>query len=240
MTESVEKFVATRVRTRPHPWSLLALTLIATPALGMGEMRVHVEKIPKTTMVKGTAAAPLEVQYDLLLGALCDYDVGGDFSEDDPVELQATVRSDLVDRLLADEEIEREAVVDLAKSATRETSACPTGENFVLAILDLPWPLSDAWQVSRFRTSATDAEARIYFDFLGGSAKQSSGYWNLRKLDDGRTELTNFFEFDVGFRIPEFLIKWGVNSALPDFFEDIESFARAWRPRPAPTAATTP
>jgi hypothetical protein len=214
------------------------LALAAPLSLGMGPMQIDVAKVPKSTMVSGVAKAPLDVPFESLLGTLCEYDVGGDMSADDPVIYQVAVEASLADRLVADKPKDKDDVETMGRDAKRTAIACPGGENFVLAILDLPWPLSDAWQVSRFRTSVSDTEARIYFDFLGGTAKQSSGYWNIRKLDDATTELTNKFDFDVGFRIPEFLIKWGVNSALPKFFKDIERFSQTWQPsRPAETQA---
>lgn len=212
--------------------TFLPLLLVGPWLLGMGPMQIDVAKVPKSTMVSGLAKAPLDVKFESLLGALCDYDAGGDMSVDDPVVFQVAVEASLADRLVADKPKDKDAVEAIGRAAERTVSACPGGENFVLAILDLPWPLSDAWQISRFRTSVSDVEARIYFDFLGGTAKQSSGYWNIRKLDDATTELTNKFDFDVGFRIPEFLIKWGVNSALPKFFKDIERFSQTWQPSP--------
>lgn len=206
---------------------LLALFALTPLLMGMGEIKIDVKKVEKTTMVKGSAVAAMDVSFPTLLQVLCDYDAGGAWSEDDPVELQVAVGQAQSQALLANKPEERDDVVALAKGAMGKTpTACPGGENHVLALLNLPWPLSDTWLISHFRTSVTDSEARISFNFLGGTAKQSSGYWNLRRLADGRTELANHFEFDVGFRIPEFLIKWGVNNALPDFFKDIETYAQ--------------
>lgn len=207
---------------------LLFLLTLAPWLVAMGEIKIDVKKVEKTTMVKGLATALLDVPYATLLRVLCDYDKGGAWSKDDPVELQATISPEQADALLANKPKNRDDVVALAKR-TRGTmpTACPGGENHVLALLNLPWPLSDTWLISYFRTSASDNEATVKFDFLGGTAKYSSGYWHLRRLADGRTELTNHFEFDVGFRIPEFLIKWGVNSALPDFFQDLEKYAKS-------------
>jgi len=220
---------------------LLLITLVIfLSQSAMDNMHVDVHKIPKTTMVHGTARADLDSSFKALLGTLCDYDIGASISDDDPVDFQVTVSGGLVTRL------EEELPDDLDKvAAMGRTSSdvihCPGGENYVLAVLDLPWPISNAWQISRFRTSISaptrataavstmpvSAAARIYYDFLAGTAKQSSGYWNIRELANGRAELTNHFEFDVGFRLPEFLIRWGVRSALPDFFEAIEAYAVA-------------
>ena len=200
----------------------------------MGEMTVEVEKIGRTTMVHGTASAPFDVSYEVLVDVMCDYDVGAFFSEDDPVEYQVTISEATVAKLKQQrpEELEQVRIIGDRASAV---SNCPGGDNFILATIDLPWPLSDAWQLSKFRTTPMTEATTIFYDFLDGTAKESSGYWRIRRLADGKAELLNHFKFDVGFRIPEFLIRWGVKSALPDFFRDIEAFAQS-RAAENPTA----
>ncbi|RMF12604.1 MAG: hypothetical protein D6761_12455, partial [Candidatus Dadabacteria bacterium] len=205
----------------------LPLLLLFPLLMGISDMRTTVHKVPKSTLVEGTATATLHVPFQTLSAVLCDYPVGASFSTDDPVDFQAVVNDAVAQRLREQPPEELDDFRAIAVTGTAP-ARCPGGENWVAAQIDLPWPLSDAWQLSQFQATSATTDLTIHYQFVAGSARESSGYWYIRDLGHGRSELTNRFHFDVGFRIPEFLIRWGVNSALPDFFEDIETFARQY------------
>ncbi len=200
------------------------MVLMPSAGIAVNEMTIDIERIPRTTMVTGWAEGTLTAEFSQVVQTMCDFDAGAEILGGDPVMFQRTIDPELTRRIGAAVPDDLEVVRQMAGS-DGVASVCPKGENHVLAILDLPWPISNKWQISRFRPQLEGNQLRLHYEFLVGTADESSGIFTMTRLPSGDTRLRNEFKFDVGFRIPEFLIRWGVKSTLPDYFAAIEAHA---------------
>jgi len=209
--------------------ALLFLTL--SPFLtGMGPVDTQIRKIPGGTMVEGSSTTTLEVPYSKFVKLMCEYQLAGELSDDDVIDLQLPVTEALAEELIETVPKDLDYVRDAAQKSIT-TSNCPTGETKVVGIVNFPWPLRDAWQISNFSASLTGTQALIKYDFLAGTAKESSGYWQIQQAEQGNTLLIAFFNFDIGIRIPAFLIRWAVGRTFPHLFQAMEDYAKEYNPR---------
>ncbi len=202
----------------------IPLAVIWTVCTGLGPVETVITKIPGGTMVEGTSTTVMDISFERFATMMCAYHLAGEISDEDVILLQLPVTDGAASQLMADTDRELDEVDAFARANVGDAN-CPGGQSYVVGIIDFPWPLRDAWQVSLFTSTLTEGTALIDYQFQAGTARESSGHWQMTATDDGRTAMKAYFRFDVGFRIPEFLIRWGVNRTFPDLFADMEVFA---------------
>ena len=63
--------------------------------------------------------------------------------------------------------------------------------------------------------SLYDNNEKIEFHRVGGTLKDFKGTWEMKPLEDGKTELSYSMFMDPGFFVPQWIMREGVKSELP-------------------------
>lgn len=233
--------------------AVLVLAIAAAPQAATAA-QINAVSVQRQTdhrsAVEGRVEGVLQAPYGAVVAVLCDFDTYPKFSE--TTKRQAMVAAAAVAELKAKLAADPDSVADNEDVAgyVREgvlKPNCPQGENYVMALQEFPWPVGDAWMVSRYTASETSAGFRMLYETLTGTGL-ADGAWEVRPHSGGTTWVKNNYRFDPGIKLPEFLIRMGSERQLPDLLHLLEREAQARaaadptlaQRQPATATATTP
>lgn len=85
---------------------------------------------------------------------------------------------------------------------------------------NVPWPVSNKWMVLDMKDIETKSGSGIYraeWTLAAGNLKSMEGYIQFEpyKGDRNKTRLEYYVRVDPGSSVPKFLVRWGVNKAMP-------------------------
>lgn len=202
--------------------SLFYFAILVSPSWG-GENRLRVEmnKVPNSTAAIGSLDGEMEVPLSALQAALCDYEAHPRFSE---VTERAAILTEQQAKAFEASKPKNRAVVEPQVVGGKNRSTCP-GSTYVLSLMDFPFPLSDGWSLAVYDAAVTDGSFQMKFKTVMGPSK-SSGKWTVTPVSESRSRLVMTYNFDLGVSLPGFLLKWGMNSQMPDMFKAIEREAK--------------
>jgi hypothetical protein len=94
--------------------------------------------------------------------------------------------------------------------------------------LDFPWPCSNRWYIVKSVYDETQAGQQRYrstWSLVAGNLKENRGRWLLEPWGHGQTKVSYRVATDPGGSIPEFLVKEGTCSTMPQIIAAIREQA---------------
>ncbi len=86
------------------------------------------------------------------------------------------------------------------------------------------FPMPDITYEVESSYSRTEHGARIDFKRIGGTLKDFKGHWIMNPADGGKkTELVYSMYLDVGFFVPQWVVRYGVKGELPRTLEALRT-----------------
>jgi ribosome-associated toxin RatA of RatAB toxin-antitoxin module len=94
--------------------------------------------------------------------------------------------------------------------------------------LDFPWPCHNRWYILKSVYDETQAAQQRYhstWSLVTGNLKENRGEWTLTPWGHGQTKVSYRLATDPGGSIPEFLVKEGTSSTMPQVIAAIREQA---------------
>jgi hypothetical protein len=115
----------------------------------------------------------------------------------------------------------------------------PGGEYtvYLYSNLDFPWPCKNRWYIIKGLKDETGAAQHRYhssWSLVIGNLRENSGEWNLEPFGSGKTKATYRLCTDPGGAIPEFLIKQGPSTTMPQIIKAVRKRVADGSGRPQP------
>ena len=219
----------------------LALSIVTAPvdiAAFASEIKVDVLRVPNSTEILVRGTGTIDAPFKSVVAALCDW---ANFNEvndayDETYLLSSRRFNALVAKPFQDVDDAEDAASGLGESRTPN---CP-GEDYVLSIEDLPWPLSNQWAVNIFRGEfGADGRFGVYYESKRGSAIKSTGSYVIWPGSENKTKVESMGNYDLDLSVPEFILDLAASTTVPGIFEALEEKARRMKVG-ANTAQTRP
>lgn len=94
--------------------------------------------------------------------------------------------------------------------------------------LSFPWPCNNRWYIVKGMHDETQAAQHAYrlnWSLIIGNLKENSGEWLLEPYGQGQTKATYHLNTDPGGAIPDFLIKQGTCTTMPQIIQAVRERA---------------
>lgn len=94
--------------------------------------------------------------------------------------------------------------------------------------LNFPFPCNNRWYIVKVINNETRAGQHAYhlsWSLVIGNLKENSGEWILEPFGNNKTKATYRLNTDPGGSIPDFLIKQGTNSTMPQIIKAVRERA---------------
>lgn len=200
---------------------LLTVSLSTAAWAGEKKPRVELKKIPDSTAMIVTLDGEMDLPRSAVQAVLCDYENHGKFS--DVTEVAAILSAQEAQALEAAKPKDRSAVKRHAVTG-KHTADCP-GRAYVLTLMDYPFPVADGWSLTKYDAAVTGDTFTLKYQSVIGSSKLA-GDWTVTALSATRSRMVMVTHVDMGISMPGFIMKWAVNSQMPDMFKAIEQEAK--------------
>lgn len=200
---------------------LAALCVLAPLLLAAGNIQVSAEKVDGTSVIHGRVSATVAAPLPAVRQILCSFEQHSEFSR--PLRRQQAVTGSTISYLIARDGSEVE-IADPIFSQPSAPAPC-SGPTYLLAEMAYPWPVEDAWFLTRCESGGTDEHFWLHCKSVAGTHPLNNSRWDVTATTDG-TWVQNEYRTDMDRDyMPEFLIRRGTQSRLPDMIEALERMA---------------